>query len=257
MKAILTSICLFIQLGCFAQTAISVSESRIYFVEGGSKEQTVIVRNPDLNDTLKIELSFKDWKYDSLGNNKIYSSGELKTSLANYLTINSGNYMNLAPGAADTIRITIRPILKDSITVRTAMLYLTQLEQEDMIPSAIKTLIQMGIKLYYKNNEYPLPQIQLSNFNIVKNAQKSQLQLSLYNTGNTWLDGIVHYNLLNLDTREMIKIGKTIFFSLPADTLKASIDLPTDLKRGNYKAYALIEPLTNNSINNLELTFTN
>lgn len=257
MRTILIAICLFIQYNSFAQNAIAVSVSKIYFAGEGNKEQNLIVRNPDINDTLKIRLSFQDWKYDSLGNNSIYNAGELTNSLSNYLLINSKDYIILAPGATDTIRISVMNIPEDNMTVRTAMLYLTQLDKENIVPAAIKTLVQMGVKIYYKNSEYPLPQVQLSNFNIIKKEQKSQLHLSLNNTGNTWLDGHINYQLLNLDTGEIIKIGKTEFFSLPADNLQVSMDLPKNLKHGNYKAYAFLEPLTNNGINKLELTFTN
>jgi P pilus assembly chaperone PapD len=259
MKAILTSVCLFIQLSCFAQAAISISTSRIYFAEGGSIEQTLIVENPNRNDILNIKVSVQDWNYDSLGNNRVYNAGELTNSLANYLTINSGNYITLAPGATDTIRIAVGDIpATDSIPVRTAMLYLTQLDKEGETSSTLKTLIQMGVKIYYRNNEYPKPQILLTNFDLVKSDQKTKkLRLFIHNVGNTWLDGTIQYKLLNLDTREMIRLGKTEFFSLPSDNLQVNINLPTDLERGNYKAFALAEPLTNNSINNLELTFTN
>src|SRR5690606_285132 len=105
-----------------------------------------------------------------------------------------------------------------SVTVRTAMLYLTQLDKESEITAAIKSLVQMGVKFYYKNNEYPKPQIQLSDFYLLQNDEKTKkLSLLIHNSGNTWLDGTIYYELLNLDTREIIKIGKTDFFSLPAD----------------------------------------
>lgn len=258
MKAILTSVCLFIQLSCFAQNAITISSSKIYFAEGGGKEQSFIIRNLDTSDTLNIKLSFQDWEYDSLGDNRVCNAGELANSLANYLIINSDNHLILAPGATDTIRISVQDIPTDSITVRTAMLYLTQLDKKNLVPNAIKALVEMGVKIYYKNNEYPNPQIRLSNFNLVKNDSKTKrLKLCLQNTGNIWLDGTIYYELLNLDTREMIRLGKTEFFSLPSDKQQVKIELPMNLKHGKYKAYALVEPLTNNGINKLELIFTN
>lgn len=260
MKALLTGICLFIQLSCFAQTALSISASRIFFAAGGSKEEIFIIKNPNKQDTLEIELSFQDWDYDSIGNNRIYPAGELAISLANYLSIRSGNYITLAPGATDTIRLAVQTIPTDSIPVRTAMLYLAQINKvnTNIASSAIKMFVQMGIKIYYKNSGYPMPEIQLSNFSLVgRNQENKSLKLSFHNKGNIWLDGNIQYELLNLDTREMIKLGKTEFFSLPADKQQVKIDLPMNLKPGNYKAYAFVEPLTNNGINNLELIFTN
>src|SRR5690606_1502842 len=131
MKALLTGICLFIQLSCFAQTALSVSTSKIYFAAAGTKEDFFIVKNPNKNDTLEIELSFQDWDYDSIGNNNIYPVGELAISLANYLSIRS-KYITLAPGATDTIRLAVQTIPTDNIPIRTAMLYLTQIEKANV-----------------------------------------------------------------------------------------------------------------------------
>src|SRR5690606_10658713 len=129
MKVLLTSIYIFISFNCYAQATISVSASRIYFAAGGSKEEIFVIKNPNKHDTLEIELSFQDWDYDSIGNNRIYPAGELATSLANYLSIRSGNYITLAPGATDTIRLAVQTIPTDSIPVRTAMLYLAQINK--------------------------------------------------------------------------------------------------------------------------------
>src|SRR5690606_31820711 len=215
MKVLLTSIYIFISFNCYAQATISVSASRIYFAAGGSKEEIFIIKNPNKHDTLEIELSFQDWDYDSIGSNRIYPVGELATSLANYLSIRSGNYITLAPGATDTIRLAVlQTVPTDSIPVRTAMLYLAQINKVNIntASSAINMFVQMGIKIYYKNSEYPMPEIQLSNFNLVgRNQENKSLKLSFHNKGNIWLDGIIQYELLNLDTREMIKLGKTEF----------------------------------------------
>jgi hypothetical protein len=258
MKSILTVIiCMFVQFNSFAQNAIAVSASRIYFGEGGSKEQAFIIKNPNSNDTLNIKVSVHDWDYDSLGNNRVYNVGELANSLANYLTIYPGNYKTLAPGATDTIRISIKDVPADSITVRTAMLYLTQLDKENIVPTAIKALVQIGVKIYYKNNNPSKSEIQLSDFNFEQNRKEgNRLKLLIHNTGNIWLDGTIHFNLLDLNTREMIRLGKSEFFSLPADKQWLSIELPDNLRSGKYKAYAELVPITNNSINNVELIFT-
>lgn len=262
MKAILTVIIfLFLQYDCFAQSAIAISASRLYYAEGGSKEQSFVIKNLNSNDTLNIRISVHDWNYDLFGNNKVYPAGELATSLANYLTIDSGDYITLAPDAVDTIRVTINAIPNDGVTVHTAMLYLTQIEKPHINTTslAINMVVQVGVKIYYKNKEHTNSELQLSNFKLVKkDPQNNQsLMLSIHNSGNIWLEGVIKYELLNLDTREMIRLGNTEFFTLPADKQQVSINLPPNLKNGSYKAYALVEPITNNGINNVELIFTN
>lgn len=257
MKALLTSICIFITLACFAQSAISISVSKIYFTAAGNKEQIFIITNPDSSYALELGLSFYDWSYDSIGNNKIYESGTLVNSLSNYLNLPSGNHIILPPGATDTIQITIQDIPNDTIPVRTSMLYITQLSgNKGQSQAAIQALVQMGIKIYFKNNEYPEPNIELDNFSLEQTTNEiKSLRLSIYNKGNIWLDGKIHCKLLNLDTREMVKLEGTEFFSLPTDKQWLSINLPDNLQKGNYIAYAQLEPATNNGINNVELIF--
>lgn len=259
MKPLLTSICILINLTCFAQSAISTSASRIYFTATSNKEQIFVVHNPDTTYALELGLSFHDWQYDSIGNNKIYDSGTLTNSLSDYLNLPSGNHITLPPGATDTIHIAIQNIQEDNIPVRTAMLYLTQLSRDQEQNQAfIQTLVQMGIKVYYKNNEYPQPKIDLSNFSLNQSTHGTKdLKLSISNKGNIWLDGKIHYELFNLETREMIKLHEVEFFSLPYDKQWITINLPDNLRKGNYVAYAQLVPATNYGINNIELIFTN
>lgn len=259
MKALLTSIYIFISFTCFAQSAISTSVSRIYFTAASNKEQIFVVHNPDTANTLELELSFQDWQYDSIGNNKIYDSGTLANSLSNYLNLPSGNHITLPPGATDTIHIAIQHIQNDNIPVRTAMLYLTQLSRDkEQNQAFIQTLVQMGIKVYYKNEEYPEPKIDLGNFSLDQADHGTKdLKLSIHNRGNIWLDGKIHYELFNLETREMIKLDGIEFYSLPDDRQWINISLPDNLKEGSYIAYAQLIPATNNGINNVELIFTN
>lgn len=259
MKVLLTSICIFISLACFAQSAISTSASRIYFTAVGNKEQLFVVHNPDTSYALELGLSFHDWQYDSIGNNKIYESGTLANSLSNYLSLPSGNHITLPPGATDTIHIAIQNIQEDNIPVRTSMLYLTQLNRnEEQNQAAIQALVQMGVKVYYKNDEYPEPKIELGNFSLDQSTHEAKnLKLSIHNRGNIWLDGKIHYELFNLETREMIKLDGIEFYSLPDDKQWINISLPDNLKKGNYIAHAQLMPATNNGINNVELIFTN
>ncbi|TCK85129.1 hypothetical protein [Albibacterium bauzanense] len=259
MKALLTSIYIFINFTCFAQSAISTSASRIYFTENGNKEQMFVVHNPDTTYALELGLSFHDWQYDSIGNNKTYDSGTLANSLSDYLNLPSGNHITLPPGATDTIHIAIQSIQDDDIPVRTAMLYLTQLSRDkEQSQAFIQTLVQMGIKIYYKNKEYPQPKIDLGNFSLNQSTYGTKdLKLSVANRGNIWQDGKIQYELLNLETREMVKLDEVAFFSLPDDKQWISINLPSSLKKGKYVAYAQLVPATNHGINNIELIFTN
>ena len=116
----------------------------------------------------------------------------------------------------------------------------------------------MGIKIYHTNIASPAPNVEISNFAIErKNEVPTSLKLYVDNTGNGWLDGKIHYDLLNQDTGDKYKLEDTEFFSMPGDERVFIQKLPQGMKKGNYTVTALVKVSKDNVVKAAELTFKN
>lgn len=149
---------------------ISANPPRMYFTQrvGLSGSQRLHVINPS-NQAVNIGVSIGDWNYDSVGNNKMYEAGTLKTSCAKWLQILPGSYFTLQPGQEQTLTINMNvPADADTgISVHTAMLYLTQLNASDgkaRNGAAIKVRVQMGVKIYHSFSAADTKGMEIANF---------------------------------------------------------------------------------------------
>lgn len=246
-----------------AQTGMSISPSRLYFQPGEKTEQVVVVRNPNKERELEVGISFNDWEYDSLGNNVTYESGELRTSLKDNIQIASGSsFFTLGPGESTVVRLAIKDVPKDNVPVRTAMMYLTQLNPGDggtnTQGAAIMVSVRMGIKIYYTHIVSPSPDIEINSFAVEREeGYPVSLKLGFDNIGNGWLDGRIHIELLNQDTGDKYSLEETEFYSMPNDKRVFIQTLPEGMRNGNYTATALIKLSKGSVVKIAELSFKN
>ena len=229
----------------FAQAGITVSPSRLYFQPGAKSEQKLTLTNPNTERDLEVGISLNDWNYDSLGNNITFDAGTLSTSCAKNVQILPGSYFTLPAGTSKEISVVMTPEAdKKGVPVRTAMLYITQLNPGDAKAengAAIKVTVRMGIKLYQTGNANAKPDIEITNFMPLKKDNiTSALKLYLQNTGNIWLEGKINYELLNKQTGKKIKLGTEEFYSLPGDNRVFSVKVPEQIEKGDYTATAIV-----------------
>ena len=192
---------IFLSLNSFAQAGITASPSRLYFSPGTKSEQTIVVVNPSSDKNLEVGISLNDWKYDSLGNNIVYGIGELDNSCAKYIKILPSAFFTLAPGESKNVSISISGVPEAAnIPVRTAMLYLTQLnpgESKGQNGAAIKVTVRMGVKIYYTSKAGATPDIEITN--LTTEQQKDTLKglrLTFDNTGQLWANGSIKFDFL-------------------------------------------------------------
>jgi len=181
--------CLFFSTtATFAQAGITASPSRLFFSPGNKAEQTITVVNPSSEKNLEVGITLNDWKYDSVGNNVIFTAGELNNSCAKYIKILPSAFFTLAPGESKNVIISTAGVPDDAnIPVRTAMLYLTQLNPGDGKSengAAIKVTVRMGIKIYYSSKVGATPDLEITNLETKKEGGKvSGLTLNFDNIG--------------------------------------------------------------------------
>ena len=246
-----------------AQAGITASPSRLYFKPGNKTTQTITVTNPNQDRALELGISINDWMYDSLGNNVTYDAGTLPTSCAQNIQILPGSYFTLAAGETKEVTIVMNPIVdnKDSVVpIHTAMLYLTQLNPSPATTqngAAIKVTVRMAIKVYQTNNPAATPNVEITNFATVEQDKRiTDLKLGIDNTGDTWFEGNITYELLNKVTGKKTKLEPEEFYSLPGDKRVFTAVVPKELKKGTYTATAVVNYGNAEGLKLAELDFT-
>ncbi len=254
-----TIFCSFTQAN--AQAGITASPTRLYFKPGAKQEQTVMVTNPHKDKSLEVGVAINDWGYDSLGNNMSYEAGTLPYSCAKNVKVLPGSYFTLAPGETKELSITVGGVPEDkSVPVRTAMMYLTQLNPGDAKSengAAIKVTVRMGIKIYYTSLATSKPNMEISNFITRQEDGKiNGMKLYVDNNGDMWLNGNIHYDLLNKETGKKYQIAPIEFYSLPGDKRMFESELPAAMDKGKYTATAIVNYGSNDELKIAELDFT-
>ncbi len=235
-----------------AQAGMATSPARVYYhlLPGSSGIQRVRVSNTG-NQPLEVGVSVSDWDYDSTGNNRIYDAGTLKTSCAKWLQVLPGTFFTIPPKESQelTVNLTVPGNADSSVPVHTAMLFFTQLNPlgagKNTKGAVIKEVMRMGVKVYQNSGKENLRDIEINNFQDREkpDTQKKMvryLELGFTNTGKTWLEGKIQWELLDLATGKKIKMEDQHFYSLPGDHRIISQHLPPELKKGKYSVSAII-----------------
>lgn len=247
----------------FSQTGISVSPPRTYFTlnPGQSETKVILVSNPSKTNTLELSVAMNDWEYDEAGNNVIQDAGTLPTSNASWLNILPQSFFSLAPGESHELQVqmNVPQNANDSIPVRTAMLYITQINPSDGVNEQganIKIAVRSGVKIYHRYDVQRQPNIEIKNFAYKQSENADKIKFSFANEGNIWTDGTITCDLLNQDTGQKIKLDDVVFYSMPGDSRDVFLQLPETLPPAKYIATAIIDYENAASVKLAELSFT-
>ncbi len=253
-----------------SQVGITVSPGRLYYrlPPGSRTSQKINVGNPTTRE-LEIGISIGDWDYDSLGNNISYPAGSVVKSCSQWIQVMPGSYFSLPPNQQQNLDIMLSvPADADvAIPVHTAMLYITQLNPSsagsNINGASINITVRMGVKLYHSFEQQDNRDIEIIDFadktvaadNKTKAPALRCLDLLLNNTGKTWIEGKIKWELLDEKTGEKTKLEPLDFYSIPGDKRTVRKVLPGDLKRGRYNATAIINYGERDELKVAELEF--
>jgi hypothetical protein len=246
-----------------AQAGLTISPGKLYYTlsAGSTGTQKITVSNPN-NKEIQIGVSVNDWNYDSVGVNHTYDAGTLKTSCADWIQVMPGSYFTLQPNERRELDIVFKvpPGAATGIPVHTAMLFLTQLNPGEVTTkngTSIKVTVRMGIKLYHAFSKDDERNLAVINFkDILPSNNSGFLELELNNTGKTWLDTKIKWELINTQTGAKLKLEDQDFYSLPGDKRFVRLKLPDNLKKGKYNATAIINYGDKDQLKVAELEFT-
>ena len=234
----------------FAQAGISSSPAKLYYrlPPGASGTEKILVENP-MDKDLEVGVTIGDWKYDSLGENQLMDAGTLNSSCASWLTVPDGTFFTLKAHERKELKIIMKaPLNTDtSVSVHTAMLYLTQLNPGDAVTddgAAIKVTVRMATKIYHAYSSAAQPDVEIADFKLLPPGNTKTpgiLKIGLQNTGKLWLEGVVKMDLLNAATGKKIKMDGIKFYSLPGDYRVLSSALPANTPEGHYTVTAVVK----------------
>ncbi|WP_374164702.1 hypothetical protein [Arcticibacter sp. MXS-1] len=245
---------------------ITVSPGRVYYhlPPGSSTSERIVVSNPT-DGELEIGVSISDWCYDSVGNNIGYEARTLKTSCADWVQVMPGSYFTLRPREQKTLDLLMQvPAAADTtVPVHTALLYVTQLNHGTATTNtgaAIRVTVRMGVKLYHSFRMTDEKDVEIKDFadreeRTPAHLCKRYLDLQFNNTGKSWIEGTIKWELFNEQSGQKTKLDPTDFYSLPGDSRLVRKELPGDLKKGKYNATAIINYGNKDELKIAELEF--
>jgi len=251
------------QLTAWAQTGVSVSPPRLYYENGSgqSTTQKVMVTNVSTSNSLDLAVSLGDWEYDLYGENIMHDAQTLPVSCTAWVTIKKeDSYFSLKPGEKKEVEVTLTapnmPV--DTLSVHTAMLYVTQMnpiDDTDAKGSNIKVSIRSGIKLFHKNPGLKKRKLEIKD--VVFRKETHDIGLLFENLGNIWTDGKIFLDVLNPQTGKKEHTSTTVFYSLPGNKRSMTFSLPKTLEKGvKYIGTILIDYGDERALEMAELKFT-
>lgn len=246
-----------------AQTGITIGPPRVYYTigPGQSQSEKVLISNPSKDYTLELGVSISDWEYNEFGDNQIYDPGTLATSCADWINVPEA-FFSLAPGESKEIDVMMsipKDYQNDSVPVHTAMLYVTQLNPRDGVDqdgANIRIAVRTGIKLYQRKLGNNTPNIEITNFKIIDIEEDKAASLFFENTGATWADGRISFELFNQATGETTALTNANLYTMPGDKRQFPVVLPKDLVKGNYIVTAILDYGENQTIKMAELEYS-
>ncbi len=245
----------------FAQTGISVSTPRVYFQgnPGQTISEKIVIKNVSEKSEMELALSLSDWTYSETGENIVLPPDSLPISFTDWVSITEGSYFLLKPGEEKelTINVTVPQALSSAINVNTALLFVSQMNPSEDVDSEgtnIKISVRSGVKLYFRPAKTARKSLEITGLSF--DFVQKNLQLTFDNSGNIWTDGTINTDLLNTSTGESTRIPEIVFYTLPGMKRISRIQLPQDLKKGNYVATVLLNYGDDTEIQAAELSFS-
>jgi P pilus assembly chaperone PapD len=243
----------------FAQAGITASPSRLFFnnTAAGSKSQKIVVTNPS-DKPLEIGVSISDWDYDSVGNNRIYDPGKLKTTAAKSINVLPGSYFTLLPNETKELTIQFKPTTMKA-AYQTGMIFFTQLNPgtaEKSNGAALKVTVRIGVKVYYSpKGDNDVTRIEIKDLKDIGAGAEKKLQLTLQNGGGSWVNGKCKWEVLNTASGTKTALPEQEFYTLPGDKRILRLPLPGTLPKGKYTATAVLTYGKNKDVKVAELEF--
>ncbi len=244
---------------------IATSPPRLYYTTppNGNETRKLTVMNTG-QTPLELGISVGDWDYDQLGDNQLYDAGTLKTSASDWIQILPSSYLVLQPGEGRDLEISLNvPANADSsIPVRTAMIFVTQLNPANVVTTrgaAIQVSIRSGTKVYHSFFPDDSRDIEIMDFKKsipVSEDIKTTLQLTISVTGKLWVEGNITTELLHMESGEKTKLPDTRFYALPGDVRRIPLSVLPGLPEGRYMATALVSFEKKDQLKMAELEFS-
>lgn len=235
-----------------AQPSISVAPSRLFFSfpQGEASTQEVRIANPGKHNMV-FSITLADWYRDSLGEKQYLKPGATPHSCTDWVELPYSSIV-VAAGQERTIPVKLVAPANAGNTVRNAMIFITQAEDDESLQVQKKngaTMIirlEVGIHVYYTPPSLSKKEVDLVDFKDagwkqLGDTAKHLLEVVLKNTGELMSESTVKLELTNQETAEEIKLDAQPVPTMPGVKRIIRFGLPPSLKKGNYLAVAIVD----------------
>lgn len=233
----------------YAQAAISVGPSIVRFnaAPGKAELKTISIKN-NLNKPVAFKLYIRDWLRDSVGGHEYYKADTLSQSCANMVSIEPASYLKVDSGKIGKIVMRMKPpVTAKNTEMKWAMLFIESLPDETLakdkkkaLQMQINTTARIGVHIYQTPPgavTKAVDQVKLA----TDSVQKGFVYLYMKNVGQVMLDCKAHLELTHLSTAEETITKEVTFPVFPDGFRKAKLDLPKNIKPGNYSLLAILD----------------
>ncbi|MCK7559101.1 DUF4832 domain-containing protein [Chitinophaga sedimenti] len=235
-----------------AQPSVSVAPSRLFysFPAGQSSTQDIRILNPG-KSAMVFSITLADWQRDSLGDKHYFRPDSLHNSCAGWIELPYSS-ITLQAGEERNIPVKLLAPTDAGNTVRNAMVFLTQAEDDESIRvqkkngASMVVRLEVGVHVYYTPPTLSKKSIDIINFRDggwkkTGDSSKHMLEVVFKNTGELMAESHVKLELTNQATAEEIKLDAQPAPTMPGVTRVVQFGLPANLKKGNYLAVAIVD----------------
>ncbi len=246
---------------------VAVSPSHMHFtVTPGETETAKVTINNDTDRPGKFKVSFNDFNMDGYGKSAFLPAGEGDHSLSQWINV-SPSFLEMKPGEKREITVTLA-IPEDAPGANKAAWSVMLIEQaeeretidpgrgEQRIAFGIIPTFAFGIFLYQNPPTVELNRVEIVDFHMEKEEEKSFLRIDVENIGDGITYCAAYVELTNLNTGDSQKLLVKKFTIVPGLTREFHFALPDELAEGNYSAVSVLDFGSSEELQAAELEFT-
>lgn len=214
---------------------------------GKAEIKTIFLKNVS-NKSQSFKLYIRDWLRDSVGGHQYYKADTLPQSCASMVSIEPASYIKVDSGKTDKIIMRMKPSATSSNTeMKWAMLFIESLPDETQdkgksknFKMQINNVARIGVHIYQTPPGAITKAVEGLRLSM-DSVQKGFVYLCMKNTGQVMLTCKAHLELTYLPTAEENILKETEFPVFPGGFRKVKLNLPKDIKPGNYSLLAILD----------------
>ena len=235
-----------VTLRAAGQTGFQVEPPKLTFDKQNGKLAPLRVKLTNTSAVgMVIRASCVDWRRDTLGDKQFLPAGTLPVSCCPYLRVQPET-IELAPGTAHEIVVTLTPDQSLTQELHHGMLMLTQINEREIsaaqgVQVGFLMRVQIGVHLYHIPKAGLTKTMSIDTMLAGPATENHRVSVRVNNTGKTNVESQLRVEITNLVTSEEVKLPVIPVNSLPGERIWVKAALPEKLTKGRYLIIAIVD----------------